>query len=74
MCNLSEYIEERGIKTGIEMGIAQGMEKGMEKGMDQLNNLYSWLLSQERVDDVKTATTDPAYQKQLFAEMEAATR
>ena len=57
MCNLSDYVEERGINIG----------------MEQINGLYSWLLSQDRVDDVKTATTDPAYQKQLFAEMEAAT-
>ncbi|MCR5417414.1 MAG: PD-(D/E)XK nuclease family transposase [Lachnospiraceae bacterium] len=56
MCNLSDYVEERGI----------------QQGMEQLNGLYSWLINQNRMDDVKTATTDPAYQKQLFAEMEAA--
>ena len=70
MCNLSDYVEER----GIQQGIRQGMEMGIEQGIEQVNGLYSWLINQNRMDDVKTATTDPAYQKQLFAEMEAATR
>ena len=39
MCNLSDTVEERGIKKGIEKGIEQGMEKGIEKG--KLEMLFS---------------------------------
>ncbi len=35
MCNLSEAIEERGIKKGIEQGIEKGIEQGIEKGIEQ---------------------------------------
>lgn len=31
MCNLSEYMIERGIEEGIEKGIERGIEKGIEK-------------------------------------------
>ena len=31
MCNLSDLIEEKGIKRGIEQGIEQGIEKSIEK-------------------------------------------
>ena len=32
MCNLSEAIEERGIKKGLEKGLEQGLEQGLELG------------------------------------------
>ena len=31
MCNLSDYVEEKGVKKGIEQGMKKGMEKGMKK-------------------------------------------
>ncbi len=33
MCNLSEVVEERGIKKGVEQGLAQGIEQGIEQGI-----------------------------------------
>ena len=35
MCNLSDYVEEIGIKKGIEQGIEQGIERGREEGIEQ---------------------------------------
>lgn len=32
MCNLSDAIEERGIKKGLEKGLEQGLEQGLELG------------------------------------------
>ena len=29
MCNLSDYIEEKGIQKGIEQGIEQGLRQGL---------------------------------------------
>ncbi len=36
MCNLSDYVEEIGIKKGIEQGIERGREEGIEQGREQL--------------------------------------
>lgn len=35
MCNLSEVVEERGIKKGMAQGIEQGIERGIEQGLAQ---------------------------------------
>lgn len=35
MCNLSEYVYEKGIEKGIKQGINQGMEQGIEQGIKQ---------------------------------------
>ena len=35
MCNLSEVVEERGIKKGMEQGIEQGIERGLAQGIEQ---------------------------------------
>ena len=29
MCNLSDYIEEKGIQHGVQIGIEQGIEQGL---------------------------------------------
>lgn len=35
MCNLSEVVEECGIKKGMAQGIEQGIERGIEQGKEQ---------------------------------------
>ena len=35
MCNLSEYMIERGIEEGIEKGIKKGIKKGIEQGIEK---------------------------------------
>ncbi len=36
MCNISDFIEERAIKSGLEKGMAQGMAQGMEQAETQM--------------------------------------
>ena len=36
MCNLSGYVEKKGIERGIERGIEQGLERGIEQGLEAL--------------------------------------
>ncbi|MCR4690792.1 MAG: hypothetical protein K5739_05585 [Lachnospiraceae bacterium] len=62
---------ERGIERGIEQGIERGIEQGIEQGETNINRLYGWLFAQNRTEDVKRATHDTEYQKNLFAEMAA---
>ena len=39
MCNLSEVVEERGIKKGVEQGLAQGIEQGIRGLVDILREM-----------------------------------
>ena len=76
MCNLSEGILERGIEQGmqqgieqgIEQGMQQGIEQGMQRGLDLMNALYGKLIEDNRIEDIKRATQDVEYQRQLMQE------
>ena len=64
--------EKRGItigeKSGITIGEQRGEKRGREKMANEINQLTSILLEQNRIDDLKRAVADAAYQKQLMAE------
>lgn len=46
----------------------EGREEGREQGIERTNKLTRILLEQNRIDDLKRATEDITYQKQLFRE------
>lgn len=50
--------------------IERGIERGYSLGMDNLSQLNAKLFEAGRDDDVKRATTDVAYRKQLLEEFE----
>lgn len=52
-----------------EMILQDGIEKGIEKGEKRISHLYKILLDADRLDDLKRATNDQAFQKQLMAEL-----
>ena len=56
MCNLSESVEEKGIK----------------KGRDEINALNKWLIENNRSDDFNKSLNDPSYQDRLLDEMKNA--
>lgn len=60
MCEVLDRAENR--------GIAIGEERGREEMANEINQLNSILLEQGRMDDLRRAVTDRAYQKQLMAE------
>ena len=62
--SIYEYDEELHFKTLFE----EGREAGLEQGESRLNKLNSILIDMGRFDDVKRATKDKAYQKQLMDE------
>ena len=45
MCNLSDYIFEKGIEKGIE--------KSIEKGIEKMVILYSWLKENNRLEEAE---------------------
>ena len=67
----SGYAEghESGYTKGHESGFSEGHEVGLEQGESRLNKLYATLIESDRLDDLKRATQDRAYQQQLMAEL-----
>ena len=63
--SIYEYDEELHFRTLKEEGFAEGREHGERR----LNKLYSILINMDRIDDLKRATQDRTYQKQLMAEL-----
>ena len=63
--SIYEYDEELHFRTLYE----EGVEDGMEQGESRLNKLYSILIDMDRLDDLKRATQDKAYQEQLMMEL-----
>lgn len=67
-----EYDEEAHHKLLYEEGVEDGIERGIklaERHLARVNQLYSILIDLGRLDDLKRATTDSAYQEQLIAEL-----
>lgn len=60
MCEVLDRAENR--------GIAIGEKRGREEMANEINQLNSILLEQERMDDLRRAVADRDYQKQLMAE------
>ncbi len=58
----------RGMEKGMQQGLEQGLEQGMEKGESRYNALVQELIAKDRMDDLRRATTDPAYRESLFEE------
>lgn len=52
-----------------EMFREEGMEEGMEQKRKEINDLNSWLIGQDRWEDLKRSTYDDAFQDDLFKEM-----
>ncbi len=55
-------------EKGIEIGEKRGEKRGINIGIDQINDLYSWLYSNGREEDVKKALTDPVFREELLKE------
>ena len=52
-----------------EIFMEKGMEKGIEQDRKEMNDLISWLIGQERWEDLKRSTYDADFQDALFEEM-----
>ena len=49
--------------------VQEGMERGIEKGTTRVNVLTGILLSEGRIEDLKRAVSDSAYQEELMKEL-----
>ena len=71
--NIYEYDEELHMKSEREIwyntGKEEGFAEGREQGESRLNKLNAILIESDRLDDLKRATQDRAYQEQLMVEL-----
>ena len=70
--SIYEYDEELHMKNEREYWYNTGKEEGRAEGEDclaRLNQLHSILIDMGRLDDLKRATQDRAYQEQLMVEL-----
>ena len=58
-----------GRKEGMREGRKEGRQEGRKEGENQINQLNTVLIKLNRLDDLKRATQDRAYQKKLMAEL-----
>ena len=67
-----EQGRELGLEQGRELGLEQGRELGLEQGrklgLELINQLNTMLLKDNRINDLKKASSDTAYQRQLIKE------
>lgn len=59
---------ERAEERGLEQGMEQGMERGMKQGLERFGKLTQCLLEDGRIEELKRATEDVTFQKQLMKE------
>ena len=64
MCNLSGYVEERGIQKGIEKGILQGAREGESR----LAELICLLLQKGDYDGIRLAAEDENARREFYRE------
>ena len=67
--SIYEYDEELHFKTLYEEGVENGRKLEREQGEIRVNKLNSILIDIGRLDDLKRATRDKAYQEQLMNEL-----
>ena len=65
-----EYSYERHMQLVQDESYNNGFNNGIDTGVQNTTDLFSWLKSQARQDDVMKAIDDPVFLSELFAEYE----
>ena len=68
MCEVLDRIENRGIVTGLARGREEGLATGRKEGLSSAQTLINRLLEENRMDDLRRASTDRDYLQQLLEE------
>ena len=70
-CEAREQLEHdmaSAYRHGVDVGEKRGEERGMELGENRTNQLYRYLIEQNRMEDIVRATADAAYREELYQE------
>ena len=68
---LEEMMNQRfdaGKEEGIGIGREEGIGIGREEGEEKLNRLYTLLIGQNRIEDLKKAAEDKEYRRKMYCE------
>lgn len=68
MADKLEEREKQMMERAEERGLERGMERGMKQGLEQFGKLTQCLLEDGRIEELKRATEDVTFQKQLMKE------
>ena len=60
---------EEGKKVGREEGRKVGREEGRKVGREETEALIAKLVSENRIEDIRRSTTDPAFREKLYQEL-----
>ena len=63
---------EEMIKAEARFAAKKAKKEGRKEGIDAITRLFSYLVDDERYDDIKRASTDEDFQKQLLDEYNVA--
>jgi hypothetical protein len=61
-------------REGRDEGMKEGIKEGEAAGQDKIINLFRWLISQGRDEDVRKGTEDSEYLKSLLSEYDTSTQ
>ena len=64
-----ELAREDGFEVGLREGTKVGIEQGIQQGVERINQLNSILIESGRIEELKKAAGDTAYQEMLCEEL-----
>lgn len=67
-CNISKAWMDLGRKEGREEGIREGIREGIETNSKEMNLFITYMLRDNRVEELKRSASDSTFQKKLFEE------
>jgi|GEM_PF-2716584 len=70
MCRAFEQLEQRGQRRGEKIGEQRGIQIGERRGEQRINELYAFLMEQERYEDMRKAMGDREYRRELYKELQ----
>ena len=65
MCNLSEYVEQKGIQKGLQKGLQEGLQEGLQKGLQEGKEQAKIDLAKNKLNSYSDETLADLYELDL---------
>ena len=66
MCNLSEAIEDRGLKRGLVQGLVVGSKHGQKSGVQRMSSLIQRLLIYQHPENIQKVVEDEDFREAMY--------
>ena len=70
MTRIGQMLLDEGMERGIQKGLARGLSEGKIAGEAQMAALSRKLLDENRLDDLRRASEDEKFRKELMKELD----